>query len=63
MSAIDPAHTVDDQVYTQLSEWFGERVAEAMVPDPSGFWPLTSDETREAHAHYAQWREASETED
>jgi hypothetical protein len=63
MSAIDLAPTVDDQVYAQLSEWFGERAAEAMVPCSAGFWPLTPDETRKAHAHYAQWRENHETED
>lgn len=57
MSARDE---IDDAAYDWLTQRFGERTAEALVPCPGHAWPLTDGEQKAAQAHYAQWAEQQE---
>ena len=48
------------ETYDWLTQRFGERVAEALVPCPDHQWPLTVDEQETAHAHYERWANQQE---
>ena len=51
---------IDAETYDWLTQRFGERVAEALVPCPGHAWPLTTDEQKTAHAHYERWANQQE---
>lgn len=51
---------LDDETYEWLTQRFGERVAEGLVPCPGHAWPLTVDEQQTAHAHYERWTNQQE---
>lgn len=51
---------IDSETYEWLTQRFGERVAEALVPCPGHAWPLTTDEQKTAHAHYERWADQQE---
>lgn len=46
---------IDAEAYEWLTQRFGERVAEGLVPCPGHAWPPTTDEQKNAHAHYERW--------
>lgn len=46
---------LDVETYDWLTERFGERVAESLVPCPGHAWPLNADEQKTAHANYERW--------
>jgi len=48
---------IDDAAYEWLTQRFGERTAEALIPCPGHAWPLDADEQKAAHAHYERWAE------
>ena len=51
---------IDAETYDWLTQRFGERVAEGLVPCPGHAWPLTTDEQKNAHAHYERWANQQE---
>lgn len=51
---------IDAETYEWLTQRFGERVAEGLVPCPGHAWPLTTDEQKTAHAHYERWANQQE---
>ena len=51
---------IDAETYDWLTQRFGERVAEGLVPCPGHAWPLTNDEQKTAHAHYERWANQQE---
>ena len=54
-------YEIDEETYEWLTQRFGERVAEALVPCPDHQWPLTVDEQETAHAHYERWAAQQES--
>lgn len=51
---------IDEETYEWLTQRYGERVAEALVPCPGHEWPLDADEQKTAHAHYERWASQQE---
>lgn len=51
---------IDEETYEWLTQRYGERVAEALVPCPGHEWPLDADEQKAAHARYAKWANEQE---
>lgn len=59
-AVMDTRENIDEETYEWLTQRFGERVAEALIPCPGHAWPLTQDEQTSAHRHYKLWIEQQE---